>query len=90
MRELSSLMEFLDTLTGKVSMGFGTFGLTVLGIFKINTEIDKRIDKRSTRIVDKAVAIQHEECTIKYTEDMATMKNDISWIKDSLDRLEKK
>lgn len=90
MREISSLLEILDTLTGKITMGVGTFGLTILGIFKINTEIDKRIDKRSIKIVEKAVSIQHEECTIKYTEGMATMKNDIAWIKDSLDRLEKK
>ena len=65
-------------------------GFTMLGIFKINTEIDKRIDKRSTRIVDKAVAIQHEECTIKYTEDITNIKNDIGWIKESLDRIENK
>lgn len=87
---MKELVDIIDTIGGRVSMGVGTLAGIVFAIFKINTNIDRRIDTRSVKAVDKAVAVQHEKCNLKYTEDNAKIQKDIEWIRESLKRIERK
>ena len=53
---MKEIIDTLNSLGGKISIGGGTLLAALFGIFKLNSGIDNRIDKRSRSQVDKAVA----------------------------------
>ena len=87
---MNDVIDAISSLGGKITMGAGTFIGFIVAIFKMNSLMDKRIDTRSQRTVEKAVAKQHETCNIKYVKDMTEVKNDVKWMKKTLDKIDKK
>jgi len=87
---MNDVIDAISSLGGKITMGVGTFAGFIVGIFKMNSLMDKRIDTRSQRTVEKAVAKQHETCNTKYVKDMTEVKTNVEWIKETLDKIDKK
>jgi len=59
------MKEFIDVFSsigGKITISMGGLIALIFGIFKINTEVDKRIDKRSNKVVGDVIQKQERIC----------------------------
>lgn len=84
------IIDALNSLGGKISMGGGTMLAFMYGIFKANQGIDNRIDKRAESKVNHAIAEQIPELIEKGIEKsarLATLEVGVEGIKDTVDKI---
>ena len=59
---MDDVLNFLDTIFGKVSVSLGSLAGLIVGIFAVNRKLDERIDKRACDVAIDEVVTQHDEC----------------------------
>ena len=87
---MKEIIDTLNSLGGKISMGGGTMLAFMYGIFKANQGIDNRIDKRAENKINHAIAEQIPglvEKGIEKSAKLATLEAGVSDIKGTVNKI---
>jgi len=87
---MREIFDALNSLGGKLSIGGGTLLAGIFGIFKFNSGLDNRIDKRSRSQVEKAMTEKIPgliEEGIEKSAKLATLEAGVGSIKETVDQI---